>query len=355
MKLKRLFKLSIISIFVLLYFIIKQFNIVSLISTTDFNLSYLKHYLTYEKLHDGADNDETISVINKIYQNYDTLQTLGYTEESISELLYEYSIDELSFIIDNEIEANVLSNYMQNDNFILENINDYERIRKNYNDISTLEAINRYNHPYIDNYFYQHVNNAYYENDYLILVNKNYKLSFTYVPKELVFMHNLPKIFDDDRDRFYLNKTAYEQLTQLFNDAKKDGAFFTVSSGYRSYATQEWVYNAYVEANGIEMAELFSARPGHSEHQTGLAVDLTSEKINFKLSEEFANTLEGKWLAENCYKYGFIIRYPKNKANITGYIYEPWHIRYVGVEAATIIHNENLTLEEYLLKHTEMN
>ncbi|SHM85198.1 D-alanyl-D-alanine carboxypeptidase [Ruminococcus flavefaciens] len=114
------------------------------------------------------------------------------------------------------------------------------------------------------------------------------------------------------------------------------------SSGFRSYATQNTIYNNYVASDGVEVADTYSARPGHSEHQTGLAIDVNS------ISNDFIGTPECEWLAKNAHKYGFIIRYPKGKESITGYRYEPWHIRFVGIDTATAIYNSGLCLEEYL-------
>lgn len=116
----------------------------------------------------------------------------------------------------------------------------------------------------------------------------------------------------------------------------------SIVSGYRSYSTQEATYNRFVNRDGQEKADTYSARPGHSEHQTGLAFD-----INYA-GDSFGSTPEAAWLAENCWKYGFIIRYPEGKENITGYKYEPWHIRYLGEENAKKVYESGLTLEEYL-------
>lgn len=113
------------------------------------------------------------------------------------------------------------------------------------------------------------------------------------------------------------------------------------ASGFRSYELQASLYKRYSDRDGKEAADRYSARPGHSEHQTGLAIDLN------EISSSFANTKEGKWVEENCHKYGFILRYPKGKEAQTGYMYEPWHIRYVGVDAATAIYNSGLCFEEY--------
>ena len=127
----------------------------------------------------------------------------------------------------------------------------------------------------------------------------------------------------------------------MSNAAKKDGLHIYNVSGYRSYNTQKSLYNGYVSRNGQAKADTFSARAGTSEHQTGLATDVNS------VSDSFANTKEYKWLINNSYKYGFILRYPKGKEFITGYKYEPWHYRYVGKDVAKIIHEKNITYEEY--------
>ena len=137
------------------------------------------------------------------------------------------------------------------------------------------------------------------------------------------------------------------ELTTAFNKMKTQASTenlnLYIASGFRSYSNQKTIYNNYVSRDGKTAADTYSARAGHSEHQTGLAIDIN------QLTTSFANTNEGKWVAENCYKYGFIIRYPYNKENITGYIYEPWHLRYVGVDLATKLYNEGnwITLEEY--------
>ena len=139
-----------------------------------------------------------------------------------------------------------------------------------------------------------------------------------------------------------VDQTASQALLQLQSAAKKEGFSLPLISGYRSYSTQNTIYNNYIKRWGQEYTDTVSARPGHSEHQTGLAFDVG------QLSNSYGETKEGIWLKENCYKYGFILRYLKGKESITGYAYEPWHIRYVGVDVATEIMKNNLTLEEYL-------
>lgn len=123
---------------------------------------------------------------------------------------------------------------------------------------------------------------------------------------------------------------------------KDSGYSMKIVSGFRSYETQRQVFEYWCSVDGIEIAKTYSAVPGHSEHQAGLAADITST------NNDYAYTDEAHWLAENCYKYGLIIRYPKDKIDITGYIYEPWHVRYVGESNAKLIHDSGLCLEEFL-------
>lgn len=143
-----------------------------------------------------------------------------------------------------------------------------------------------------------------------------------------------------------MRKEAANALVQLFAAAKAQGYTLKPLSGYRSYGTQVSVYNNEVRTNGQTVADTQSARPGTSEHQTGLAIDVGGGGCG--IEDCFGNTPEGKWLAANGYKYGFIIRYPESKMSVTGYRYEPWHIRYIGSALATELHNTGTqTLEEF--------
>lgn len=131
-------------------------------------------------------------------------------------------------------------------------------------------------------------------------------------------------------------------------DAQKDGIILNIRSGFRDTDTQEALFNTYVQRDGIEKANRYSAKPGHSEHETGLAIDITDEHNNRSIGDWFNETEQAKWLYENAYKYGFILRYPKGKEHITGYKYESWHYRYVGIEHSKNFAMNDLTLEEYL-------
>lgn len=147
----------------------------------------------------------------------------------------------------------------------------------------------------------------------------------------------LPKIYNPG-----LNKRMILAYCLMKLCALKERVKLNIVSGFRSYEYQEKVYSEYVKEYGVDKTDTFSAKPGYSEHQSGLALDICDD------SDKFINTKENKWLQKNAHKFGFIIRYPKGKEYITGYKYEPWHIRYVGKKHAKKIFSKKLTLEEYL-------
>lgn len=181
--------------------------------------------------------------------------------------------------------------------------------------------------------------------EYLVLVNKENSLEENYEPDDLV-IPNIPLQTSSDMTAHVRYQVAVE-LENMFNDAKKSGINLIGISGYRSCDYQTTVYNDAVANDGAISANNYVAHPGHSEHQTGLAIDVLSDEYS-NLDEGFENTESFKWLSENISNYGFIIRYPKGKEDITGYSYEPWHLRYVGKNAAKEISDNQLTLEEYL-------
>lgn len=176
----------------------------------------------------------------------------------------------------------------------------------------------------------------------LVLVNKKRHLPKGYLPKNLV----TPRI--SSAKQIMMRSDAARALEQLFAEADSDKVHLVGISGYRSCDTQRKIYTSSMAARGKDHTSRFVAFPGSSEHQTGLAIDVASKKQQ-DLTSSFEKTDEGRWLLENAARFGFIIRYPKGKEKITGYAYEPWHIRYVGKKAAKEIMERKLTLEEYLL------
>jgi D-alanyl-D-alanine carboxypeptidase len=186
----------------------------------------------------------------------------------------------------------------------------------------------------------------------LILVTKTNALPASFVPKNLI---KPAVLFVGPNTPSLLSKPAGDAYLSLYNAAKKDGITLFVASAYRSYAKQKSVFAAFAKQYGYDKASQFSAHAGHSEHQTGLALDITSKSMNFDLSDKFASTMEGKWLAGNAYKYGFIMSYPEGMTEKTGYEYEPWHFRFLGFDSAMYLHDNYLILGDYiaLLKNKE--
>ena len=182
-----------------------------------------------------------------------------------------------------------------------------------------------------------------------IVVNKSRPLNpRTYAPTDLI-VPNIPlrsNITDTEKQ---IRSVAAGPLEAMVQAAAKQGIQFDLQSGYRSYAFQVSLYSSYVQEQGQAVADTQSARPGYSEHQTGLAADLGSvEHPECNIQACFGTIPEGQWLVDNAYKYGFIIRYTEGNQSITGYIPEPWHIRYVGTETSTAMHDKNIaTLEQY--------
>lgn len=182
--------------------------------------------------------------------------------------------------------------------------------------------------------------------EYLILVNKSHKIDPEYVPSDLVMLKHVA----EDRPPKYqkMRKVAADAFEHLAKDAQKDGCKLRATSAFRPYKYQEKLHKAYEQTDSSQKVEQYSAKPGYSEHETGLAVDVSAESVGYELVEELEDTKEGKWIVKNAHKYGFILRYPKGKKSITGYMYEPWHLRYVGEDVAKKIYEEKVTLEEYL-------
>ncbi|WP_042220496.1 D-alanyl-D-alanine carboxypeptidase family protein [Oceanobacillus manasiensis] len=182
--------------------------------------------------------------------------------------------------------------------------------------------------------------------DQLALVNKEYALPGDYLPEDLV-TPNVRFPFTEDLPKKQMRQIAAIKLEKLFKAADEAGMDLYAQSGFRSYDRQHAIFASNAAEHGEEAANNFSARPGESEHQTGLAMDVTSPEMNFQLNTEFGKTDEGIWVKENAAQFGFIIRFPEGKEEITQYQYEPWHIRYVGEKTAKEIMEQGITLEEY--------
>ena len=227
-----------------------------------------------------------------------------------------------------------LSNQSNDDKNVDKKINvDLEKAPKSYQEFSNLK-----DGEYLtDNGYTLKIRDGIAYIDEHIIVNKTYSVPSNYIPS------NAYQEVVGERCNNCINKDVMDAFRLMQSDAKAIGLNIYISSGYRGYTYQDKLYNNYVSISGKEKADTYSARPGHSEHQTGTCFDLNT------IDDSFQYTDEGKWVNENAYLYGFIIRYPKGKESITGYQYESWHLRYVGKELAIKLYHDGSwdTLEEY--------
>lgn len=233
-------------------------------------------------------------------------------------------------------------------NFKEENKERYVRFYEMNKNLSYEEVVTRVNIG-LDYGFYNYITLSDTKKDILILTNKYLRLDEDYKPSDLEKI-KVDYFINGNSKVSYLRKDARNAFERLSADSIKNNTPVYGQSAYRSYEKQSILYNSAVESYGKEKADNDTARPGHSEHQTGLAIDVSSTKTGNML--DFENTDSFNWMVNNAHKYGFILRYPKGKENIHGYIYEAWHYRYVGVKVATDMHNNysDLTFDEYYYK-----
>lgn len=181
------------------------------------------------------------------------------------------------------------------------------------------------------------------------IVNKKRPLPDNYVPEKLT----VPAVtlrLSSNSEQMQIRSDVAPEVEKLFEAASQENHSLMLASGFRSKQYQTQLYNGYVQTDGQAAADKFSAKPGTSEHQTGMAFDVCQANSNCDLVQSFGDTPTGKWVAEHAHEYGFVVRYLKGKEVVTGYEYEPWHLRYVGIDLATQLYKNKLTLEEYLLK-----
>jgi len=197
----------------------------------------------------------------------------------------------------------------------------------------------------LDNPYYTNIKETQSLNKTTILVNKYIYLPENYIPNNLEKLDSKYSV-----NEMYLVKEAKKAFEALSEDASLNNLTIKAMSTYRSYNYQNKLYTNYVNKDGEDLANTYSAKPGHSEHQTGLAVDVYNETLPYT---KFEKTEEFKWMQENAYKYGFILRYPKYKENITGYSYESWHYRFVGYDIAEYIQKNDLTYDEYYMQYLD--
>lgn len=278
----------------------------------------------------------------------DELIALGYPRNLV-ETLTNVAIDKAKFLItlpyDEENIYILLDPYAKIDNF-----DRYKNYLKDTNTDYTVESDvykvvlfvnNNRDYP-----FYENTTVIKDPDNILVIVNKYYYLDENYRPNDLITLSNFSTLSGREGTIYGREEAvnAFEKMNQAMQE--QIGKHVEVSTAFRDYAFQNQLYTSYVNESGIEEADKVSARPGHSEHQTGLTFDCRADNGSL---EEFYSSQQYQWLQSNAYKYGFIQRYKNNIIDITGYNTEEWHYRYVGVEAATAIYEQNISLEEYVM------
>ena len=310
------------------------------INQNSFNKEYFLEYLDIKYI----DDKDFISNINK-------LLNLGYSSKDIN-AIYEKVPNSVSIISTSKYNKDII-NIMNLSYFRIDNLKrylDYDIMEvKSIYDISNIKK--DFNYEDVVTYVNANLDKEYYSSDNLIsnedaskidvLVNKYHKLDENYEPSDLTIIDS--KYASGTQK---LRKEAQIKFEEMASDMAKENLKIYAGSTYRSYTYQKGLYDRYVKKDGFAAAETYSARSGYSEHQLGLAVDIVNDKWDY-LSE---NDKEYDYLVKNSYKYGFILRYPRGSEYITGYMFEDWHFRYLGIELATKVFNSGLTYDEYIAR-----
>lgn len=286
-------------------------SLIDILSSKDYKENMFDKYIEYYMKNKGKDINDIITIINSGYdlENYPASSLLA------SLVLEKYYIN-----------SNV-SRYL-----------DYG----NSEDVSVKKVIGVVNSK-ADLGFYSESYDSNLDDGNLVLVNKFYHLKEDYFPNDLVVLKGQYNHGANNK----LREEAALAFMKMVDGAKLENIDIYNASAFRSYDYQVNLYNKYIKRDGKKAADIYSARPGYSEHQSGLCLDINN------IDDSFDGTDEANWLKNNAYKYGFILRFPKGKEDITGYKYEPWHYRYVGKEAAKIIYEDDITLEEYYAYYIE--
>ncbi len=309
-----------------------------------FNPKFLDIYynINYQDL------DNFIDLVNN-------LATIGYNASDINAIFANINPSNINIIINNTYDT-YLGEYIKLDYFNEEKLDRYIKFSNNQEKLNYsifFDNNTTFNALDIVTLVNANLDKEYYSNDLILtdeesnktdaIVNKYYQLEEDFEPNNLTTIDS--KYARNDSQ--LLQKEATEAFNQMCSDAKLENISLYSGSAYRSYKYQNTLYNNYIKKDGLTAAETYSARPGYSEHQLGLAVDIMNGNWSYVSKED----IEYSWLLANSYKYGFILRYPENKEYITGYMFEPWHYRYLGKELASKVYNSGLTYDEYVARN----
>ena len=266
------------------------------------------------------------------------LKQIGYNETEIKDIT-KLKDDQITAILKKKYNRLNIK-FIRQKYFITNNLDRYIKYYNNHKDDKISHIVSIVNVCADEDYYDKDtVKKTDISKKELMLVNKFNYLDENYAPDDIVKV-SMQFAYGDNE----IKKEVYEKFRSMYNDAKKEGLYLIITSSYRDYKFQKELWDSYANQKGDEWADSVSARAGYSEHQTGYTLDIVTYKANMS---SFEKTDEFKWLQDNAYKYGFILRYPKDKEDITGYSYESWHYRYVGKDVATKIKKLGITFDEY--------
>ena len=287
--------------------ILVTFLIIQIVNTVNYHKTY-----EYKFLKVGYSKKEIVELEKLKDNSKDYLLTIKYNKNIVSLAKEKYFIE------------NNLKKYIKY----------LEKNNKSLNDVVSIINVGS------NNEWYTNTKKTDLEKNELMLTNKFYSLDNSYNSDNMVSISNQYSYGNNQM----LTKTTFDAFLNMFKAAKKENLTLIINSSFRSYEDQEKIYNNYKDKHGEEYANKIAAKAGFSEHQTGMAIDIQTYGSSASTFEQFD---EFKWLQKNAHNYGFILRYPKDKEYLTGYEYESWHYRYVGVEVATYIYENNITFDEY--------
>jgi len=305
---------------------------------------YLQYHI-YQQEHTNLQKEDVISYIDLLYEKYrDDLKKLHYSDEQIMNLTKYAKIDDFSTILTHAYTYQDIEPYLDINGMIFDDLPKYIASSKD-----PLQAVLSISYSFIDSHY---KNQDTYEiedpTNFGVLIKKGFILPSDYEPSDLVQPH-IPIAPDNTHN--LLRKEAAQALEKMYDDALKEGYHLVLNSGYRSFQQQKDIYDEYFQKYDEVTARGLVAVPGSSEHQLGLGIDLTSQSVLDGERMVFGDTSEYQWVIKNAHRYGFILRYPKDRSDITGTANEPWHIRYVGKDMAALIYKNNWVLEDYILKN----
>ncbi len=278
--------------------------------------------------------------IPEVEDDMDVSKSYDFTEDDIMKIDDIVSEKNIDYLLENNIDKTLALGIINETYYIDEYLEKYLNYHVINSNLSYKEVVARVN-SHIDVEFYTETEKTDESLGKFVILNKHYYASKDYKGESLIVVDKEYNLYDTE---FMLAEECYQAFLKMYDDAKNEGFAFKINSAYRSYERQINVYNGWVEQDGVILADTYSARPGYSEHQTGYAFDIRDFPLT---NDDFSKTKAFTWVSENAYKYGFILRFPLGKEYLTGYQYESWHYRYVGLEAAKYIHDNDITFEEY--------